>query len=291
MFVGSVVGVLSAYLKSGLDFAWGRATRRASRWSEAHRKRTWQLMDEMSGNPQRQILAALQAQRMRQESFESLFGAAIGSVGLALPFLSARIIGGVWFVLQIVNAARSRMAAAQIQTVLNNVLRDEQVVAISTLPPPQTPSESGSAIPAPATEKGSTAARPSMTPQRLARCPPHLRLEAPRPTGRLGPRARSGTLKAWASLKDCDMARGAGRSHTEAAMMTHRRPVSRIPASICLPLTLLPYNGSSLPACSATMYSAYQSGQFASRCPVRLSCSPCAASARLSVWDRSLTDA
>ena len=32
--------------------------------------------------------------------------------------------------------------------------------------------------------------------------------------------------------------------------------------------------GNSVPACSATMYAAYQSGQFSSRCPVRFSCSP-----------------
>ena len=39
--------------------------------------------------------------------------------------------------------------------------------------------------------------------------------------------------------------------------------------------------GSSSPACSRTMYSAYQSGQSASASPVRASCSPCAAAARL----------
>src|SRR5712671_7437184 len=44
---------------------------------------------------------------------------------------------------------------------------------------------------------------------------------------------------------------------------------------------MIAHNGSSLPACSLTMYSAYQSGQFASCCPpVRFSCSPCAAAAR-----------
>src|SRR5262249_44797790 len=32
------------------------------------------------------------------------------------------------------------------------------------------------------------------------------------------------------------------------------------------------YVGSSVPACSATMYAAYHSGQFSSRCPVRFSC-------------------
>ena len=46
-----------------------------------------------------------------------------------------------------------------------------------------------------------------------------------------------------------------------------------------------------MPACSATMYAAYQSGQFASRCPVRFSCSPWAASARRSALARSLADA
>lgn len=40
------------------------------------------------------------------------------------------------------------------------------------------------------------------------------------------------------------------------------------------------HTGSGFPACSLTMYSAYQSDQFASRWPVRFSCSPCAASAR-----------
>jgi hypothetical protein len=50
------------------------------------------------------------------------------------------------------------------------------------------------------------------------------------------------------------------------------------------------YCGSSSPACSATMYAAYQSGQFASRCPVRFSCSPWAASARRSALARSAVD-
>ena len=48
--------------------------------------------------------------------------------------------------------------------------------------------------------------------------------------------------------------------------------------------------GSSLPACSATMYAAYQSAHSASRCPVRFSCSPWAASARRIVAARSLAD-
>src|SRR6266849_7135581 len=42
------------------------------------------------------------------------------------------------------------------------------------------------------------------------------------------------------------------------------------------------HDGRGLPACSRTMYSAYQLGQSASRWPVRFSCSPCAASARRS---------
>ncbi len=39
------------------------------------------------------------------------------------------------------------------------------------------------------------------------------------------------------------------------------------------------------------MYSAYQSGQFASAAPVRFSCSPCAAAARRSASARSAADA
>src|SRR5512132_1083968 len=50
------------------------------------------------------------------------------------------------------------------------------------------------------------------------------------------------------------------------------------------------YDGSSLPACSATMYSAYQSGQPASRWPIRFSCSPCAASARRSALASSVDE-
>ena len=41
------------------------------------------------------------------------------------------------------------------------------------------------------------------------------------------------------------------------------------------------HEGSWLPACSATMHSAYQAGQPTVSClPVRFSCSPCAAAAR-----------
>jgi hypothetical protein len=46
--------------------------------------------------------------------------------------------------------------------------------------------------------------------------------------------------------------------------------------------------GSSVPACSATMYSAYQSGQFGSALPMRFSCLPWAASARRRALARSL---
>ena len=51
------------------------------------------------------------------------------------------------------------------------------------------------------------------------------------------------------------------------------------------------HRGDSFPACSATIYSAYQSGQFVSRCPVRFSYSPWAASARRSALARSAVDA
>ena len=49
--------------------------------------------------------------------------------------------------------------------------------------------------------------------------------------------------------------------------------------------------GSSSPACSRTMYSAYQSGQSGSSRPVRASCSPWAAAARCSALDRSPAEA
>ena len=49
--------------------------------------------------------------------------------------------------------------------------------------------------------------------------------------------------------------------------------------------------GSSVPACSAAMYAAYQSGQFASGCPLRFSCSPCAAAARRIALAKSFADA
>ena len=48
--------------------------------------------------------------------------------------------------------------------------------------------------------------------------------------------------------------------------------------------------GSSAPDCSATMYAAYQSGQFASASPIRFSCSPWAAEARRMAFARSLVE-
>src|SRR5947207_3074833 len=49
--------------------------------------------------------------------------------------------------------------------------------------------------------------------------------------------------------------------------------------------------GNSVPACSAAMYAAYQSGQFSSRCPpLRFSCWPCAASVRRKALAKSLTE-
>jgi len=45
------------------------------------------------------------------------------------------------------------------------------------------------------------------------------------------------------------------------------------------------------PGLLRTMYAAYQSGQFASRCPVRFSCSQCAASARRRALARSFDEA
>ena len=50
------------------------------------------------------------------------------------------------------------------------------------------------------------------------------------------------------------------------------------------------HDGSCFPACSRTMYSAYQSGQFASCWPVRFSCSPCAAAARRSAVASSVDE-
>ena len=51
------------------------------------------------------------------------------------------------------------------------------------------------------------------------------------------------------------------------------------------------YWGSSFPARSRTMYSAYQSGQLGSAFPIRASCFPCAVAARIIASERSFTDA
>ena len=51
------------------------------------------------------------------------------------------------------------------------------------------------------------------------------------------------------------------------------------------------YCGSSLPACSRTMYSAYQSGQFGSAFPILGLCCPCAADVRRSALAKSFADA
>src|SRR5918998_4406942 len=56
-------------------------------------------------------------------------------------------------------------------------------------------------------------------------------------------------------------------------------------------VVLAAHDGSCVPACSATMYSAYQSGQSSSRWPVRFSCSPCAADARRIALARSEAEA
>jgi len=77
-------------------------------------------------------------------------------------------------------------------------------------------------------------------------------------------------------------------SVTSLARTLNRRRESRISAAVSL---MVVQSGSSSPLCSRTMYSAYQAGQSASRCPVRFSCWPCAASARLRASDKSATDA
>src|SRR5262245_4626713 len=50
------------------------------------------------------------------------------------------------------------------------------------------------------------------------------------------------------------------------------------------------YFGGSVPARSATMYAAYQSGQFGSAAPIRFSCSPCAIAARFKAFTTSATE-
>src|SRR6185369_17143732 len=73
--------------------------------------------------------------------------------------------------------------------------------------------------------------------------------------------------------------------HAASAMM------QRLPgAAVDDDQVLVVYWGNSLPDCSATMYAAYQSGQFSSRCPVRFSCCPWAASARRNALARSVAE-
>ena len=58
-----------------------------------------------------------------------------------------------------------------------------------------------------------------------------------------------------------------------------------------MPMTpVVAYVGSFIPACSATMYSAYQSGQFGSALPMSFSWLPWAADARRSALARSLAE-
>ena len=81
----------------------------------------------------------------------------------------------------------------------------------------------------------------------------------------------------------------AGRFETDAgAAADHSRLFAR---ELRFAYTVVVHCGSSPPDCSASMYAAYQSGQFSSRLPVRFSCSPCAASTRRSASARSFTDA
>jgi len=65
----------------------------------------------------------------------------------------------------------------------------------------------------------------------------------------------------------------------------------------CRPRTSIPqpdrfvaHVGNSVPARSATMYAAYQSGQSGSALPMRFSCSPCASAARTIALARSLAE-
>ena len=67
------------------------------------------------------------------------------------------------------------------------------------------------------------------------------------------------------------------RPRCQASGARARKPVSHV--------------GSSVPACSATMYAAYHSGQFSSASPMRFSCSPWAAAARRSALTKSPVDA
>ena len=82
------------------------------------------------------------------------------------------------------------------------------------------------------------------------------------------------------------------RQGSGCSMAISRRWISDAPSPRAPRLSRRALCGSCLPACSATMYSAYQSGQFSSCSPpVRFSCSPWAAAARRSAAARSAGEA
>src|ERR1700683_1336286 len=74
------------------------------------------------------------------------------------------------------------------------------------------------------------------------------------------------------------------RSQGRGAVLT-RRPAAQDDHVI------VAHWGRSVPAYSATMYAAYQSGQSGSAAPMRFSCSPCAADARRIAFARSAGEA
>src|SRR4051812_17592525 len=79
--------------------------------------------------------------------------------------------------------------------------------------------------------------------------------------------------------------------HAQAALGQSTRAVlTRRSAAEHDDVVLAVHVGSSSPARSRTMYSAYQSGQSGSASPVRSSCLPCASDARLRASESSLTD-
>ena len=92
--------------------------------------------------------------------------------------------------------------------------------------------------------------------------------------------------------------RPVGAQATDEITLDHRNPQTALsdrggavlsgrPATQDDDVILSAHDGSSSPACSRTMYSAYQSGQSGSSRPIRASWSPCAAAARRSACDRS----
>src|SRR5271165_3318630 len=99
------------------------------------------------------------------------------------------------------------------------------------------------------------------------------------------------------------LGRGASRIHAGAAKLlpfnngdSHargRKPRRQGRASLARPDddgVVVVHLGSSSPVCSRTMYSAYQSGQFASAAPMRFSCSPWATDARRIAFAKSLAE-